>query len=161
MDSMIKEFESISSAVKKLAGENVRIERKIPVHGGDINDAWKLYLSDGSRLFMKSNSIENFDFFRKEINGLALLKRTACIGVPEIYGIGRNHEENCSFLMMEFLESPYRCENYWRKFGMELAEVHNAPFETAQILGNENAKFGFYEDNYIGAGRQKNSPAAS
>ena len=159
MDLMIKEFKSISSAVKDLAGENVRIERKTPVYGGDINDAWKLYLSDGSSLFMKTNSTENFVFFRKEFNGLVLLKGTACIGVPEIYGIGRDSEENCSFLLMEFLECPYRCENYWRIFGMELAEMHNAAYDAAQLLGTPNAKFGFYEDNYIGAGRQKNSPA--
>ena len=161
MDTMKKEFRSISSAVKDLAGENVHIERKIRVHGGDINDAWKLCLSDGTALFMKSNSIGNSDFFRKEINGLAVLKGTGCIGVPEIYGTGKDSEGNCSFLLMEFLECPFKCRDYWRIFGMELARMHCASYDTEQLLGTQAANFGFYEDNYIGAGRQKNSSSAN
>ena len=84
--------------LKNIYGNDIAIVNRTPVSGGDINRAYALFLSDGSRLFMKANRRENADFFRAEAEGLTALRASGAINVPDV--IARGTDENESFLLL-------------------------------------------------------------
>ncbi len=142
---------SLSEAVSLVCGNDVVIAKKQPVHGGDANEAYKLFLSDGTTLFLKANSLSNVDFFRAEAEGIAAIKSTGEVRVPTIYARGK--DSSFSFLLMEYIESGREQHDFWEKLGFDLASMHKA--DTVQYLNR--GKYGFERDNYIGAGKQKNT----
>lgn len=146
---------SLEEAIAAAFGNEVRLVSREPVYGGDINSAFRLTLTDGSHVFLKSNKLKNLPFFEAEANGLEALRQTGAIGVPKVLGIGT--DKNLSFLLLEYLEAAPRLNSYWEVFGRELAELHMA--ETKHLLGN--GRFGFSEDNFIGATPQKNTAMMS
>ena len=60
---MEQKFNSIKNALKETFGEGTEITKKSSVFGGDINDSYKMLLSSGETVFLKTNSVANFDFF--------------------------------------------------------------------------------------------------
>lgn len=60
---------------------------------------------------------------------------------------------------MEYIESAPRTEAYWERFGHQLAELHRAECGLFVNPEDEKQRYGFAEDNYIGAGPQKNDPS--
>ena len=145
----------IDDTLKKIYGNDITVVGKTPVSGGDINRAYALLLSDGSRLFMKANRKENADFFRAEAEGLAALTSAGAIRVPEV--IARGEDGNESFLLLEYVEEGRRSPAASEKLGSQLAQLHMA--DTAHLV--PGGRFGFQNDNYIGAGSQSNKPADS
>ena len=79
---------SLPETLEKCFGAGVSIEECRPVSGGDINRAYVLALSDGTRLFMKANRKENRDFFRAEAEGLEAMRMTGTVCVPEVLAAG-------------------------------------------------------------------------
>lgn len=144
---------TLEETIATVFGDATRIVDKQPVYGGDINQTFKLTLSNGRSVFMKSNAPNNLSFFEAEANGLEALRQTETIGVPQVLGIGA--DKNISFLLMEYLEAAPRISGYWEVFGRELAALHRA--DCKHLAGS----FGFFEDNYIGASPQKNTPMPS
>ena len=140
---------SLEEAIAAVFGNEMQIVSKNPVYGGDINSAFRLTLSDGSLVFMKSNTLKNLSFFEAEAKGLEALRKTETIGVPNVLGLGT--DQNISFLLLEYLEAAPETDRYWEVFGRELAELHRA--DCRHLAEN----FGFPEDNYIGATIQKNT----
>ena len=59
--------------------------------------------------------------------------------------------------MMEYLEAASKQSDYWEHFGRQLAEMHRAD----PSKWTHGGKYGFPEDNYIGAGEQFNAVADS
>ena len=149
--SDIPKVSSLKEALFKLYGKEVSVTDRRSVHGGDANEAYRLFLSNGKTLFLKANSIQRGDFFRAEAEGIAALRSTAAIRVPQIYAMGK--DENCSFLLMEYIDSTRPSEGFWEKLGTDLARMHKADTAAFVRLG----KYGFDRDNYIGAGYQKNT----
>lgn len=133
-------------------GSSITVTGKTPVSGGDINRAYTLLLSDGSRLFMKANRRENGDFFRAEAEGLEAMKRTGAVNVPEVIAGGADRNE--SFLLLEHVAEGRRTRGSSEKLGRGLAEMHM--YDTSSFT--ESGKYGFRHDNYIGAGFQCNTP---
>ena len=167
----MKEYTSVNEAIHDICGEEVSIEKTLSVSGGDINDAYACILSDGSKIFMKSNRRENIDFFRKEAEGLSAIKDTSTIKTPDVLGIGT--DGNRSYLLLSFIKSKGKTADFWGNFGRKMAELHSAPAdkyvkyageEATQKRGlnkdanNGSGRFGFIHDNYIGAGYQVNEP---
>lgn len=106
-------------------------------------------------------------------------------------GTDDGEEVGYSFLLMEYINSGEKRSDYWETLGRELAAMHQADASafcerdgasgassaqgstnaagTSTASGASNAAgmstarkaFGFYEDNYIGARPQDNSPAAT
>lgn len=150
-------YHSLEVAVHALFGTDAKITQTGRVHGGDINDAFRLRLSTGETVFAKTNSIKNADFFIKESHGLPALGRSGVIGVPKALGAGIDKEKGISFLLLEFIESAPRGKDYWETFGHELAMLHRT--DASGFSGPE--KYGFFENNYIGASPQKNLPMTS
>ena len=133
--------------------------------GGDINRAYALLLSDGSKLFMKANRKENADFFRAEAEGLEALRSAGAISVPRV--ITRGVDDNESFLLLEYIEEGRRSPAASEELGRRLAQLHMADTENMTVSddmpGTANlvpgGRYGFLHDNYIGAGFQCNEPA--
>lgn len=146
---------TLEEAIAELFGNDKRITGKQQVYGGDINRSYKLTLSDGTAVFLKSNTPKNLPFFEAEAKGLEALRQTNTIGVPNVLGIGA--DKSMSFLLLEYLEAAPKIDGYWKVFGRELAALHRA--DCSQLT--ENGSFGFFSDNYIGATPQKNTAAMS
>lgn len=168
-----KEYHSVGELVRDVFGASVYIANITGVQGGDINEAYRVSLSSGDLIFVKTNSIENADFFRKESDGLLALRHAGKIGVPHIMGTGIDREQGYSFLALEYIEGSARVNTYWETFGHQLAELHRAGCpvflkekKTVAIEGKQDGnsgresgvRYGFPEDNYIGASAQKNHP---
>ena len=142
----------LNEVLSEIYGNSVTVIKKTPVSGGDINRAYTLLLSDGSRLFMKANRRENGDFFRAEAEGLEAMKRTGAVNVPDVIGGGEDRNE--SFLLLEHVAEGRRTRGSSEKLGRGLAEMHM--YDTSSFT--ESGKYGFRHDNYIGAGFQCNTP---
>lgn len=161
-DEPIK-YDSVKALVKAVYGEDVSITRTDSVAGGDINLAYRVSLSCGENIFVKTNSVRNADFFTAESEGLTALRAAGKIGVPRILGWGIDRRKGYSFLALEYIDSSPRIRLYWETFGHELAELHRT--ETEELVKRETdgaggGIYGFSGDNYIGATPQNNHPAA-
>lgn len=124
------------------------LQSAAPVSGGDINDAFRLTLADGTRVFMKANRAASPAFFRAEADGLEALRAPGAIGVPGVIASGCDDAFG-AFLLLEWVETAPKARDYWETFGRSLAALHRAP-------GHE--RFGWSADNIIGANPQKNDP---
>lgn len=154
-------FHSLEEAVQAAFGESAVILRSDSIPGGDINDAYRVMLSDRKKIFVKMNMTGNLNFFLTEAGGLEALGSSGKIKVPEVLGYGIDERRCRSFLAMEYIESAPRTEAYWERFGHQLAELHRAECSLLVNPEDEKQKYGFSEDNYIGAGPQKNDPSES
>ena len=146
------EYNSLTTAITAVYGSEHSITKRIPVSGGDINDAYALTLDDGTVLFMKKNTSSSIGNFLSEAEGLEAIRRTNTIGVPKVLAVGR--EKGFSFLLLEYISGGYRIDNYWEMFASELTAMHRAP--VIRLDGKEY--YGFPHDNWIGASRQINTP---
>ncbi len=139
-----------SEIIHDIFGNNIEITGSRPVSGGDINEAFRLFLSDGNTIFLKENSKKNASFFKAEETGLAAIRKTGAIRVPKVLKSGTLGDR--SYLLMEFLEAAPAKNDYWERFGRQLAAMHRAdPSEWTP-----GGQYGFCESNFIGAGRQIN-----
>lgn len=117
------------------------------VHGGDINQAYCLFGSQG-KYFLKVNNAKKYPrMFEKEANGLAELNKNCTLIVPQIIQTGI--VENEQYLVLEWLEQGNPRKKNWGDFGAALASMHqaNQPF------------FGWKEGNFIGTLYQNNKPS--
>lgn len=151
---MPKRYGSLDEALAAVFGQGARVAQADRVFGGDINQAYRLALTDGSQVFLKANRKECMPFFTAEAMGLAAIASTGAIGTPQVLCMG----EDCgnmggAFLLMEFLEGRSRVPDFWEAFAHQLAGMHQAG-TGAFVTGGA---FGFLQDNYIGAGAQKNT----
>lgn len=118
--------QSLKEALHAVFGDHTEILESNRVPGGDINHAFRLRLSTGEKVFLKTNSIANAKFFITEAHGLAALGQPEAIGVPKILGAGTDSQKGISFLLLEYMESAPSVKNYWEVFGHELAALHKA-----------------------------------
>jgi len=114
------------------------------VGGGDINDAYQFKTSEGD-FFVKKNSASRFpQMFQKEAQGLKILADTNEIPVPEVVTFGE--EDDVAFLVLKFIKSSFKSENFWDDFGKRLASLHK----------HSTDQFGLDHENYIGSLHQSN-----
>lgn len=156
MESIVlPHFTSLKQALSELYGKEIKIVQSRRIAGGDINDAYGLELSDGTRLFMKSNAKQNQSFFIAEAAGMYAIAQTGVIRTPHLLCSGTDADRGgISFLLMEFIESGHRAADYWETFAHQLAALHQA--STADLV--PGGSYGFAQDNYIGARQQVNTP---
>ena len=118
-----------------------------PISGGDINDAYKLILTDGRQVVMKANRSAGLSFFQAEADGLEAIHATGTIGTPKVIDVGKDQQHG-AFLLLEWVEASPKPHDFWESFGRNLARMHQAPA----------FHFGWGKDNYIGANPQINTP---
>ena len=145
-------YTSLEEAVRSICGQQRSITGKSPVFGGDINEAFRLTLDDGTSLFMKSNTPSLLPSFEAEEAGLHAIAATGAIGTVRVLGTGTD-PDGFSFLLQEFVTPGKKNRDYWERLGAELYAMHSAPAPA----GKEGDGFGFGADNFIGSRRQKNT----
>lgn len=123
----------------------IEIKNFLPLSGGDINQVFKLETNEGN-FCIKINHTESYPaIFEKEALGLDLLRKSD-FTIPKVFLTDKF--ENYSFLLLEFIESNKSKDDFWEKFGEQLARMH-------QI---SNTHFGLNHSNYIGSLKQENTP---
>lgn len=143
----MKQYHSLRAALADIVGsEEVSVQS---VSGGDINRAYKLTVN-GQSIFMKANHREGIPFFRAEIAGLQAIADTGRIRVPAVLAAGEDDVYG-GFLLLEWSRGT-PVAGFFENFGHNLAAMHRA--DTGKIVRG----FGFSQDNYIGAGKQENTP---
>ena len=116
-----------------------------PVGGGSINQTYRLSLNKSKHYFLKVNTESKFPgLFEKERNGLEFLAKQNCIRTPSVIYCDRAGDQQ--LLLLEWIGSGPRTEDFWKVFGEQLARLHHF----------HDPYFGFYEDNYMGSLTQLN-----
>lgn len=135
-----------------------KIRNAASLGGGCINNATRLETENGL-LFLKTNSHCPGDMFAREAEGLNALRpspppRPSPIGevangggqgggirVPKVFCVSAN------FILLEYIESGARKNNFWETLGEQLARLHL----------RTSPRFGFDHNNYIGSTPQINT----
>lgn len=125
---------------------DLTVQRFEQVHGGDINNVYCLFTSQG-KYFLKVNDKDKYPaMFEKEASGLDMLRKHSSLIIPQVIKYGEC--DNKQYLLLEWLEKGSPSQTMWEDFGSALATMHKQP----------QPYFGLEEDNYIGSLKQKNSP---
>jgi len=114
----------------------------VPVHGGDINQAFRLECGV-HKYFVKVNRADLLSMFVAEKAGLDAIRRSHTIRVPEVFLTG--HEDNYAYIVMEYIELGGRADA--GRFASAVAAMHCCLQD----------QFGFECDNTIGSTPQHNS----
>ena len=154
-------YGSVEECIKEYFGSSAVITGRSYVGGGDINEAGLLTLSGGETVFMKSNTIAKKDFFRAEQQGLAAIADTGAVRTPKLLGRGVDETVGISFLLLEYVKGMPQMPDFWGDFGHALATMHLAGTSAFTHSDGGSGAYGFYEDNYIGATKQINTPKDS
>ena len=134
-----------------------------PVGGGCIHRAWRLELSNGTRLFAKTNHIAQAPVLEAEADGLTALRSAtvpasgggAMPTIPEPLALGELKDQAVLVLSWLELDTGAGSAAAWHGLGAGLARLHRASLE-----GHQGA-YGWHRDNFIGAGPQRNSWCSS
>jgi fructosamine-3-kinase len=125
-------------------GDRTAIIQCQSVSGGDINSAY--YVRSGHRsYFVKVNKKIPPRFFKSEVAGLELLRKTNTVKVPNVYYVMEEESGAYGLLLLEWIEGE-KTEQTAVLLGQAVAQLH-------QCYGQH---FGLAEDNYIGRLPQKN-----
>lgn len=116
--------------------------------GGDIHAAFRVELSDGQRIFIKSHPHAPGTMFGAEARGLAWLREAKALRIPEVLARSEAADEGPGFLALEYLEPQSRAPGFDEALGRGLAALHRfgAPC------------YGLDHDNFIGSLEQSNEP---
>ena len=115
-----------------------------PVGGGSINETFRIQSGDAF-FFCKVNSATKFPhLFQKESNGLSLIQSHHKIKTPAV--LNCFEAEGHQFLLLEWIEQGERTTGFWKKFGEQLAAMHQV----------KSTACGLDEDNYMGSVPQQN-----
>ena len=143
---------TVDGLERAVAGE---LERAIvsmrPVAGGDINLAFEAKLEGGERVFVKTHPNAPAGMFAAEARGLAWLRESGALRVPEVLAVSKPGVVGPSFLVLEFIEPGRRATAFEETLGRGLATMHRfgAP------------RFGLDHDNFIGSLPQANEEGSS
>jgi fructosamine-3-kinase len=133
----------LQKSLEQLIG--ARLEKALPVSGGDIARAYLLHTST-DRLFCKYfQDAQAYDMFRCEKDGLEAIRASGHINAPKVHFC--DHIETGAVLIMEFIEAQRPSASDMFRFGGQLAMMHK----------EGGAEFGWETDNYIGSLTQSNN----
>lgn len=148
---LVKRNDKINSIVNMsketfLATNNITPKHIARVHGGDINQAWRIDASNDATYFLKENNATDYPGMMKlEAEGLLALSEGSDLHIPGVIATGE--EDGQQFLLLQWLEKTEAPKNFWQDFGSNLASMHRKP----------QPYFGWEKDNYIGSLVQQNS----
>lgn len=120
------------------------INNRQPVHGGDINKAFRITTSSGI-FFLKYNDARQYPgMLEQEAAGLHLLRQSDTVSIPAVIqsGVAANYQ----YLLLEWLQCVPHTPIFWERLGRQLAELHRC---TAPAYGG-------VAPNYIGSLPQNN-----
>lgn len=115
------------------------IKSDTSVGGGCIAEAKIIVTQSEKKYFLKTYSGSS-GMFLNEANGLSELAKAKAIRIPKVI-LADN-----SFLLLEYIPSGKKPIDFFKVFGRKFARMHQ----------QTSSRFGFFEDNYIGATPQLN-----
>ena len=130
------------AVLERLLGARITLSRSVT--GGDINQAFRVELADGRRIFVKANSSVPSQLFELEAHGLEWLSAAKAISVPRVVGVGRC--SSMGFLALEWIDVGARTAHFDENLGRALSVLHRY----------SPPCFGLDRDNYIGSLVQAN-----
>ncbi|MFC7391907.1 fructosamine kinase family protein [Scopulibacillus cellulosilyticus] len=134
----------ISSALERI-GDKTPVKQIKPVSGGSINEAFKLE-TESCQYFIKLKKGAPRNFFKKEAEGLNLIRSTHTSRVPEVYDCAdAKGQDNTGILMLQWIEGQ-RNNQTEIKLGQRLAHMH----------GHESKFYGLKTQTFIGELKQFN-----
>jgi protein-ribulosamine 3-kinase len=137
----------ILETLQKAIGTSITNIQLSAVGGGSINDTYRVQANTRQSFFCKVNKAADFPaMFLCEKQGLELLARTGVIRVPAVIAVGEAGPYQV--LLLEHIESGLKTDDFWKRFGEQLAALHQVTSE----------QFGLDTDNYMGALSQQNEP---
>jgi protein-ribulosamine 3-kinase len=125
-------------------GNSYNIKQIRLIAAGNVNQGILLEL-ENNKFFLKVNFEPDGDIFKKEADGLDILRENCPLKIPKVFHFGRIEDRN--FLLMEWIQQDKMDTAYWEKLGVGLAQLH---MSTQQF-------FGYHSDNYIASLVQSNS----
>jgi fructosamine-3-kinase len=135
----------LKELISKQSNTAVRSLDFISAAGGSINSTYRVTINGNTKFFLKLNSSTKFPgLFEKEKNGLAFIKKQNGILTPSVISYATIDDNQ--LLLLELIEPGIRDENFWKKFGGQLAQLHRVSHDY----------FGFGEENYMGSLPQLN-----
>ena len=139
--------ELLLEVLESTYGQPVEIVSSQPVGGGSINQTEALTLSNGEKVFLKTNANPPKDFFPAEAKGLDLLRQAK--GGPKIpKPLGMEPGPSPRFFLMEYVEESPTAREFDILFAVALASMHRVTQDA----------HGLDHDNYIGFTVQRNTP---
>ncbi len=139
-DDFIHHLEHTCSDIE---GKPAKLRAYEKIYGGDINQTYRLAMTDKD-YFIKINSVDKFDMFEKEAEGLQILTASDSFIIPEVYETGTFEDE--AYLLMQYITPLEQGENP-KDFAERLVAMHQ----------NTADYFGLSFDNYIGLLPQDNT----
>jgi fructosamine-3-kinase len=139
----------LEQALRDALGASVKQAQRLS--GGDINDAFELELSGGTRVFLKTNERAPADMFPAEARGLNWLRAAGALRIPQVLAVSGGRPGEPCFLVLELLTPGPRQRDFDQQLGRGLAQLHRfgAP------------SFGLDHDNFIGSLPQRNRARAT
>ncbi|RYE19322.1 MAG: fructosamine kinase, partial [Sphingobacteriaceae bacterium] len=135
---------NLEKVLNQNLGDKSSIIAAKPVSGGSINEVYRLQTNSGFFILKLNDAIKFPNMFALEAEGLAAIRQTKTIAVPDVTGTGI--AGNQSFLLLENIETGPKSKASMQKLGSQLAEMHQ----------NTAEDFGFEKDNYMGSLPQSN-----
>lgn len=131
--------QSIAHHITNTIGQRFEIRKSQVLHGGDINQAYKIADHDRT-YFVKINQSDRRTMFEAERDGLNQIANTHTIRVPKpiCTGISTGTAEDYSYLVLEYLPIVALTEKTRYELGIKLAELHLVSGSTAFGLGRDN-----------------------
>lgn len=92
----------------------------VRVGGGDINEAWRVRLADGTPAFVKTRSDAKPGEYAREANGLSWLAQPGALQVPKVLAVAEDH------LALEWVDQGRLSASGAQELGQGLALTHDA-----------------------------------
>ena len=135
------DWQAITAQLSDRLGEPLLELQAIPVSGGYINQAFRLFNAK-RQFFAKFNRAELLLMFEAEKIGLDEIRRSQSIRVPQVFATGVDGDR--AFIVMEYIELGGPADS--ERLAIQLAAMH----------GCYHQHFGFHCDNTIGSTIQPN-----
>lgn len=138
-----EQYQFIESILFENLGYNPEILDFQFFYGGNFNLAVRVKVKEGD-FFIKWNQGDHTGMFETEARSLELLGSTGALSIPKVVNFGKIVDKD--YLMLEFLSTAHRQNDFWQDFGRKLAKLHL----------NTAPNYGLDYNNYIGALHQSN-----
>ncbi|EFA74151.1 fructosamine kinase family protein [Cylindrospermopsis raciborskii CENA303] len=138
-------WQEIDRQISEVTGQKFQTIHKSSVSGGCINQGYAI--SNGNiTYFVKTNQASQGEMFAAEMLSLRQMYETKTIRVPQPLCWGTT--DNCSYIVLEWLEMSAGNNKSWQQMGRNLAAMHKTTSEQG---------FGWHINNTIGSTPQINN----
>lgn len=103
-----------------------RVQRSTAAAGGDISESFEIELANGRKYFVKTQSGELPSLYEREADGLAWLRESQTVRVPDVIFATDADALGPACLVLELIERGPRGAAFEEQLGTGLAALHRA-----------------------------------